>query len=57
MYLPLILGEGVDAAFDKLLESMAFISKKLPRLVIDLVMRWRKTQGEGIDEAAVQRAL
>ena len=43
--------------FDDLLVSIARISKKLPKLVIDLVMRWRKSQSEGIDPVSVQRAM
>ncbi|SCV05454.1 LANO_0H07844g1_1 [Lachancea nothofagi CBS 11611] len=41
-----LLGEGVDLAFDKIIESLGFISKKKPKPVIDAMMFWRKTKSE-----------
>ncbi|SCU86422.1 LAME_0D06062g1_1 [Lachancea meyersii CBS 8951] len=41
-----LLGEGVDHAFDKITESLGFISKKKPKPVIDAMMFWRKTKSE-----------
>ena len=57
MYLPTLLGEGVDPAFDDLLRSIAHIGKKLPKLVIDLVMNWRKDQSEAVDSSTVSRTM
>lgn len=52
-----MLAEGVDPAFDDLFASIAHISRNLPKLVIDLIMRWRKSQNEGIDVVSVQKAM
>ncbi|SCU88374.1 LADA_0E09758g1_1 [Lachancea dasiensis] len=41
-----LLGEGVDQTFDKIIESLGFISKKKPKPVIDAMMFWRKTKSE-----------
>lgn len=41
-----ILGEGVDPAFDKIIESLGYIAKKKPKPVIDAMMFWRKTKSE-----------
>jgi hypothetical protein len=54
--LPEILGQGVDPEFDALFVFLAQISKKLPKLVIDLAMRWRKGQNDGIPQSAVRHA-
>ena len=47
----------MDSSFDALFESVAHVARKLPKLVIDLVMRWRKAQNEGIDAASVRKAM
>ncbi|CDO95547.1 unnamed protein product [Kluyveromyces dobzhanskii CBS 2104] len=41
-----ILGEGRDVEFDKIIESLGFISKKNAKPVIDAMMFWRKTKSE-----------
>lgn len=41
-----ILGEGKDIEFDKIIESLGFISKKNAKPVIDAMMFWRKTKSE-----------
>lgn len=41
-----ILGEGVDPAFDKIVESLGHIAKNKPKPVIDAMMFWRKTKSE-----------
>lgn len=55
--LPAIFGEGVDATFDEVFVSIARVSRRLPKQVIDTVMRWRKAQNEGLDPQAMQRAM
>lgn len=41
-----LLGEGVDQAFDQIIESLGYISKNKPKPVIDAMMFWRKTKSE-----------
>ena len=55
--LPAILGAGVDAEFDALFDSIAHVARKLPKLVIDVVMRWRKAQTDSVDPASIQNAM
>lgn len=46
LYLPRLLADGVDPHFDKLLHSIAHISKKIPRHAIKLIERWRDAQSD-----------
>lgn len=47
-----ILGEGKDSEFDKVIESLGYISKKNAKPVIDAMMFWRKTKSEVASLAA-----
>lgn len=55
--LPAILGAGVDVEFDALFDSIAHVARKLPKLVIDVVMRWRKAQTDSVDPNSIQHAM
>ena len=57
IYIPSYLGSGVDPSFDAVFDSLAQVSKKDPRVVINHVMRWKSRQGEGIDELSLQKAV
>ncbi|ODV98250.1 hypothetical protein PACTADRAFT_27974, partial [Pachysolen tannophilus NRRL Y-2460] len=41
-----LLAEGVDPAFDKIIESLGYIARRKPKPVIDSVMFWRKSKSE-----------
>ena len=43
-----MLGPGVDTKFDDLLSSLGKIAQKHSKPVVDSVMRWRKSQSEGV---------
>ena len=47
-----ILGEGLDPAFDKIIESLGHIARNKPKPVIDAMMFWRKTKSEAANAAA-----
>lgn len=57
LQLPRILGKGVDPSFDRVLDAIAHIGRKMPKTVVDVVMRWRKSQGEGVDHQLVNKAM
>ncbi|MBW0481985.1 hypothetical protein O181_021700 [Austropuccinia psidii MF-1] len=57
VYIPYLLGPGVDPSFDATFESLAQISKKNSNQVINLVMRWKSKQVDGIHESSIQRAI
>lgn len=54
-----ILGEGLDPAFDKIIESLGYIARNKPKPVIDAMMFWRKTKSEAANAATeeVQRLI
>ncbi|GAA97489.1 uncharacterized protein L969DRAFT_91404 [Mixia osmundae IAM 14324] len=56
-YLPTLLAAGVDAQFDSMLDAISHVSRRLPKLVVDVIMRWRKSQSEGIDTVSISRAI
>ncbi|KAK7203023.1 cell morphogenesis N-terminal-domain-containing protein [Myxozyma melibiosi] len=50
-----LLAAGADPVFDKILESLGYISRQKPRPVIDAVMFWRKSKSEAATAAARER--
>ncbi|KAJ3514095.1 hypothetical protein NLJ89_g2574 [Agrocybe chaxingu] len=42
------MGPGVDSKFDETLHSLGVIAQKHAKQVIDSIMRWRRTQIEGV---------
>ena len=53
--LPMLLGEGADPSFDKLIVSLAKVAANQQKPVIDAVMRWRKSQTEYLDSNLIKR--
>lgn len=49
-----LLGEGVDAQFDKIIASLGYIARRKPSPVIDSVMFWRKSKSEVASMAALE---
>jgi Cell morphogenesis N-terminal len=42
------MGPGVDAKFEKILQSLGKIAQKHAKPVIDSIMRWRRTQNDNV---------
>lgn len=51
------MGPGVDSKLDELLSSLGKVAQKHAKPVIESVMRWRKSQNEGLDERLVNHHL
>lgn len=51
----MLLREGVDPVFDKLIQSLAKLATTQQKPVIDAVMRWRKSKIEPLDQTLVKR--
>lgn len=51
------MGPGVDPKLDELLTSLGKIAQKHAKPVVESVMRWRKSQNDGIDERLVSHHL
>lgn len=51
------MGPGVDPKLDELLTSLGKIAQKHAKPVVESVMRWRKSQNDGIDERLVNHHL
>ena len=51
------MGPGVDPKLDELLTSLGKIAQKHAKPVVESVMRWRKSQNDGIDDRLVSHHL
>ncbi|KZT70488.1 hypothetical protein DAEQUDRAFT_764653 [Daedalea quercina L-15889] len=51
------MGPGVDAKLDELLTSLGKIAQKHAKPVVESVMRWRRSQNDGVDERLVHYHL
>lgn len=56
-YLPSALGNGVNATFDGLLESLGRIAQRHTNAVIDCVRRWKDSQEDPLPVSAVRKHL
>ncbi|KAJ2254360.1 Cell morphogenesis protein PAG1, partial [Coemansia sp. RSA 454] len=44
------LGHGADATFDRTLEKLGMLARRRPRVIIELLLVWRKTTIDAADE-------
>ena len=51
------MGPAVDPKLDELLASLGKVAQKHAKPVVESVMRWRKSQNDGIDERLVNHHL
>ncbi|KAH9835250.1 cell morphogenesis N-terminal-domain-containing protein [Rhodofomes roseus] len=51
------MGPGVDTKLDELLTSLGKVAQKHAKPVVESVMRWRKSQNDGVDERLVHHHL
>lgn len=51
------MGPSIDLKLDELLVSLGKIAQKHAKPVVESVMRWRKSQNDGVDERLVNHHL
>ncbi|KAJ2878632.1 Cell morphogenesis protein PAG1, partial [Coemansia asiatica] len=51
------LDQGADPLFDRVLEKMGLLARRRPRVIIELLLVWRKTTVDAADEYAAEAPM
>ncbi|KAJ2359295.1 Cell morphogenesis protein PAG1 [Coemansia sp. RSA 2618] len=51
------LGHGADSTFDRTLEKLGMLARRRPRVIIELLLVWRKTTIDAADEDPLESVL